>query len=72
MSSDINSIYSQDNLNSTAHPSKPGVYKFDRFRLDSDHLMLYENDLPVALAPKVVETLVTLVEKRGALVSKMN
>ena len=70
MSSDINSIYSQENLNPEAFPSKQSLYKFDRFSLDSDHLMLYENDLPVALAPKVVETLVALIEKRGALVSK--
>lgn len=69
MSSGINSIYSQDNINSP-NLSENRVYEFDRFRLDAAHLMLYENDSPVALAPKVIETLVALVEKRGAVVSK--
>lgn len=67
MSSHISSIYSQDNLNL---PVLTGVYEFDRFRLDAVNLMLYENDASIALAPKVVETLVALVEKSGALVSK--
>jgi TolB-like protein len=69
MSSGINSIYSQDNINSPKS-FNDGVYEFDRFRLDVAHLMLYENFAPVALAPKVVETLLALVERRGEVVSK--
>src|SRR5262245_2016128 len=53
-------------MNST----EANVYAFDRFRLDAAHLMLYENERPVALAPKVVETLVALIERRGEVVGK--
>ena len=69
MSSDATSIYPQDNINSPNLLCEQ-VYEFDRFRLDAAHRMLYENNQPVALAPKVVETLIALVEKRGEVVSK--
>ncbi len=55
---------------SEANSNGERVYEFDRFRLDAVHLMLYENDRPVSLAPKVVETLLALIEKRGEVVSK--
>ena len=70
MSSGATSIYPQGNLNSPISLSEE-VYEFDRFRLDAAHRMLYENDQPVALAPKVIETLIALVEKRGEVVSKV-
>jgi TolB-like protein/Tol biopolymer transport system component/Flp pilus assembly protein TadD len=69
MSSDVSSIYYQDNLNSS-NPSNDGVYRFENFRLDSAHLMLYENETPITLAPKVIETLVALVERGGQVISK--
>ena len=69
MSSWASSIYSQGNINSP-NSSSEQVYEFDRFRLDVAHRMLYENDQAVALAPRVVETLIALVEKRGEIVSK--
>lgn len=69
MSSDVNSIYLQDNL-SPVNYSSDGVYRFDRFRLDIPHRMLYENEQAVQLAPKVIETLIALVERRGEIVSK--
>ena len=69
MSSGITSIYSHDNINSS-NPKTDTIYGFDRFRLDADHLMLYENDQPISLPPKVIETLVALVERHGEVVSK--
>ena len=64
MSSDISSIYSQDNINSPKL-NDGGIYEFENFRLDALHRMLYKENQPVALAPKVIETLIALVEKRG-------
>jgi TolB-like protein/Tfp pilus assembly protein PilF len=69
MSSDISSIYYQDNINS-ANSTEDKVYEFEDFRLDASHLMLYRNEQPLALAPKVIETLVALVERSGEVVSK--
>lgn len=69
MSSDVTSNLSQRNINS-ANSFVEGIYEFDRFRLDAPHRMLYENNQPVQLAPKVVETLIALVERRGEVVSK--
>ncbi|HEX6124278.1 MAG TPA: tetratricopeptide repeat protein [Pyrinomonadaceae bacterium] len=51
-------------------PSVHGVYEFGDFRLDAGHLMLYRKDEELALAPKAVETLLALVERRGQIVSK--
>src|SRR3982074_212695 len=69
MSSGANSISSQDNLNLRNSFSEQ-TYEFDGFRLDAAHRMLYEDNRPLALAPKVVETLIALVEKRSEVVSK--
>ena len=52
------------------NPNGRYVYEFGDFRLDASHRMLYCNDEELALAPKAVETLVALVERRGAIVSK--
>jgi DNA-binding winged helix-turn-helix (wHTH) protein/TolB-like protein/tetratricopeptide (TPR) repeat protein len=46
------------------------VYEFGDFRLDAGHLMLYHGDEELSLAPKAVETLVALVERRGEITSK--
>lgn len=51
-------------------PSINKVYEFEEFRLDAVHLMLYRKNREVPLAPKAVETLIALVEKRGEVVSK--
>lgn len=69
MSSDVTSIYSQDKINSP-NSRNGAIYEFEDFRLDAARLMLYKNEKPLALAPKVVETLVALVERRGEVVSK--
>ena len=69
MSSDLSSIQSQFNLNSVK--SNPeSVYEFEDFRLDAAHLMLYRDEERTNLAPKVVETLLALVERGGEIVSK--
>lgn len=70
MSSNAESIYPQRNLNSGNFNGQNELFEFDRFRLDVSHLMLYENDLPVSLAPKVIETLLALIERGGEMVSK--
>ena len=69
MSSGLTSIESQFNLNADKSNSESS-YEFENFRLDGAILMLYRDDEAVALAPKVVETLLALVERRGEIVSK--
>ena len=69
MSSGLTSIESQFNLNADKSNSESS-YEFEDFRLDGSILMLYRDDEAVALAPKVVETLLALVERRGEIVSK--
>ena len=69
MSSDVNSIYSQRNLNE-AKRSSGEIYEFEDFRVDAVRLMLYRQGEPVALKPKVIETLVALVERSGDVISK--
>ena len=69
MSSDLTSIQSQFNIN--AHNSNEGnIYEFEDFRLNAADLMLYRGDQTIALPPKVVETLLALIERRGKIVSK--
>ena len=52
------------------NPIERYVYEFGDFRLDAGHLMLYHGDEELSLAPKAVETLVALVERRGEIMSK--
>jgi Tol biopolymer transport system component/DNA-binding winged helix-turn-helix (wHTH) protein len=69
MSSNLSSSFHQFNFkvaNATVH----SVYVFDGFRLDGDKLMLYRGELPTALPPKAVETLLVLVNCRGEIVGK--
>ncbi len=46
------------------------IYEFEKFRLDTVHLMLYCGSEEIPLAPKAVETLLVLVERRGEILSK--
>jgi len=46
------------------------IYVFEDFRLDAPHLLLYRNEQEISLAPKVIETLLALVERRGEVFSK--
>lgn len=45
-------------------------YKFGPFRLDTEQRLLFHDDRPVSLAPKVFETLLLLVQKAGNIVEK--
>jgi DNA-binding winged helix-turn-helix (wHTH) protein/Tfp pilus assembly protein PilF len=45
-------------------------YEFGPFRLDPERLLLLDGDSPVALGPKVVETLLALLEQPGELITK--
>ena len=45
-------------------------YEFNNFRLDTRTKVLYHAGKPVALKPKIVETLLFLVENSGEIVSK--
>ncbi len=69
MSSGATSNYLQSNFKAL-NPNNTDIYEFENFRLDAAHLMLYQNGQAVSLTPKVVETLVALVERRGEVVSK--
>ena len=46
------------------------VYEFGPFRLDAGQLLLFEGGEPVALGPKVVETLLALIEHPGEVLTK--
>lgn len=46
------------------------VYEFGPFHLDAERLLLLERDAPVALGPKVVDTLLALVEHPGDVLTK--
>src|SRR6185503_10371720 len=45
-------------------------YEFGPFRLDLEQRLLWHDDETVALAPKVFETLILLIENRGRVVKK--
>jgi len=69
MSSDLTSIQSQFKINA-ANFNDGIIYEFEDFRLNVANLMLYRHEQIVSLAPKVVETLLALIERRGEIVSK--
>lgn len=46
------------------------VYEFGSFKLDAASLLLLDGDEPIALGPKVVETLLALVEHPGDVMTK--
>ncbi len=69
MSVDSESIESQFNI-SSSNLNAESIYEFGNFRLDASRLMLYKDEEEVDLAPKVVETLLALIERSGKIVSK--
>ncbi|MEP7077365.1 MAG: transcriptional regulator, partial [Acidobacteriota bacterium] len=48
----------------------PLIYAFEDFSLDAEFLMLSRSAEEISLTPKVVETLLALVERHGEIVSK--
>src|SRR5260221_6026654 len=69
MSLDLDLIYSKFNLRMDKS-SNHVVYEFEEFRLDTVHRMLYRGTEEISLAPKAVETLIALVERRGEILTK--
>ena len=69
MSSDLISIVPQFNIN-MANLRHKKIYEFEKFRLDAGNLMLYQAEREISLAPKVIETLLALVERRGEILGK--
>ena len=49
---------------------KQGGYEFGNFRIDPETKMLYRGGTEITLPPKVIETLIVLVENQGEIVSK--
>jgi Tol biopolymer transport system component/DNA-binding winged helix-turn-helix (wHTH) protein len=49
---------------------REGGYVFGEFRIDPERKMLYRGDSEIPLPPKVIETLIVLVENQGEIVSK--
>lgn len=45
-------------------------YRFGRFLLDADERLLFDDQRPIQLAPKVFDTLLLLVENAGRVISK--
>jgi adenylate cyclase len=50
--------------------SRPLSYAFGAFRLDAVEKILFQQDRPLPLTPKAIETLLALVERHGHLVTK--
>src|SRR5438552_15474789 len=46
------------------------VYEFEDLRLDADHLLLFRGQEQLSLTPKVVETLLAMVERHGKILTK--
>lgn len=69
VSLDFSSKFSQINLN-MRELSERTVYEFENFRLDADNLLLFHDGEQLAPTPKVVATLLALVERRGEIVTK--
>ncbi len=69
MSLDLVSIVPQFNIK-MANLRHKATYGFENFRLDAVHLMLYQNEQEISLAPKVIKTLLVLVERPGELLGK--
>ncbi len=69
MSANLTAGFSKFNLKMDK-PSGQKIYQFGDFRVDADHRMLYCRDSELQVAPKVVETLLAIVERHGQIVSK--
>ncbi len=69
MSLDLSSIVAQFDIKMANFRHKT-IYEFENFRLDAENLMLYQNEHEVLLAPKVIETLLALVENQGEVLGK--
>lgn len=69
MSLNLSFIYSDFNFTMDKSPHHK-IYEFENFRLDTAQLMLYRDAEEISLAPKAVETLVALIERRGEILSK--
>src|SRR5690242_13690611 len=50
--------------------SKQDIYDFGRFRLDPSGPSLFHEGKPIPLTPKVLHTLLVLIERRDRVVSK--
>jgi hypothetical protein len=61
VSLDLNSIVPKFKIKMSNLRHKT-IYEFEDFRLDAAHLLLYQNEQEISLAPKVIETLLALVE----------
>jgi len=46
------------------------IYEFGAFRLDAAERLLFQNGEPLPLPPKVIDTLLVLVENNGRLIEK--
>ena len=69
MSLTKSSINSEQSFTVPNSPSA-SIYQFEDFRVDASHLMLYKNGTTVLLKPKVVETLIAMLERAGEVISK--
>ena len=54
----------------TSQPMPFAAYEFGPFRLDASERRLLRDGTPVPLAPKVIDTLLVLLERRGSVVTK--
>src|SRR5688572_19365570 len=69
MSLDLELVFSEFNFK-VDKLNDHKVYEFEEFRLDTLHRMLYRDNAEISLAPKAVETLMALIERRGDILTK--
>ncbi|MFT3744544.1 MAG: winged helix-turn-helix domain-containing protein [Pyrinomonadaceae bacterium] len=69
MSSELTSKELQFNFK-MRETAEQRVYEFEDFRLDAEHLLLFRSGEQLKLTPKVVETLLVLIENDGEVVAK--
>jgi DNA-binding winged helix-turn-helix (wHTH) protein len=69
VSLNLSVIFPKFNLKMDKLPGQK-IYEFEEFRVDVVHRMVYHRGIEIHLAPKAVETLLALIERRGEIVSK--
>jgi len=69
-SSAAQSIVSQRILNGVMSQQATDLYEFGPFQIDSQNRLLFRDGQPVPLKPKVIETLLLLVENSGRVLEK--
>lgn len=69
-SSAVRSIVSQQIINAVMSQQATDLYEFGPFRIDTRNRLLFRDNQPIPLKPKVVDTLLLLIENSGRVLEK--